>query len=1178
MVMGQGQQPVVHPFFRKDVVLAGQHSTSLQDASVPPADSVNAHPSHTPPTAAGSTHEHTTQPLLPYVLEYPMTQGSEISGADEDPNASRRKRRKTDRTKKTHQDQPLQAGLTSWLGTENPGWVAPKGVEASESTKQASLKASVSDDRPLRDLNSAEVSNLEGCSSRPRKIVKLNLNGRLLSSPPGSPAEANAPGEDPRRRGRSQASATKLVVLKYSSAHRERISKMMVDIQNPRNRDAMRSSTHTNISKAPARPVNNQKIPTHPFFARKATLQRPNMASGDSCSIADSRLSSANSGERPSTGNDGKPFQFSSKLSAQGFSQRSIKLPSLVHPLWPPQGLVHVRGPSSPPQRHLCSTSSSYDYKKSKSRTILVNDEENALLASTVQARELALHKFGSLEQKKTALRLPERRVASGQGLQGAIESQLSWNLSGHSRPMASTSPVVKKLYLSLPSSTSAFDSGKYETHLWSHKYSPESAADVLQPGREVQMLRDWLFQMKVSAVDIGNQPCESVRHKQKRHKKRKKRKVDNELDGFIVSSGEEASEMDPLSGSDDELAGEVTVAGPKTLIRSGGITSQVQHGREKPRLKNVILISGASGCGKTASVYAAAKELDFEVFEINSGSRRSARDMLEKVGDMTQNHLVQLLNDKDDGLSQPNLQAESGDSRQNKLKGFFKGQPPKKTPQSCADSSPKDSPPEIETKRGREQKQSLILFEEADILFEEDRQFWSGVLTIISQSKRPIIITCNDESLIPVEEISFHAILRYQRPSLEVALDYLLLVAAKEGHILQRDSVNRLYTAGGMDLRRSLIDLNFWCQMGVGSEKGGLDWILPIWPPGANVDENGERLRVLSMNTYKSHMGWFNRDLLMEDEELTKRTETQHNASQWWGIRPRDAEGAADLSTIESMPAESYRSMTKLGQLELLSREADYLEMRSALDILSLGDSIELCEDILDTSSPPITETQRLNYIEAYPLLQADLLPDYSSLKPSITATFESLISLHFRPPIQNLEYASAGAIFNVWAQSTMRHRTPFSNPQALRKTFEPIMRASQSAVSLPGRLAPSFENGIAPITEDIAPYVRAIMSYDGRLQEYRESLYAVLVQDNGGVPEKRKRTTRASRAALEGGSKASTRKERWFPDDMNYIAVQRTGRPEWQQHLYDMGHYHIQPAVDSTGSCSEPLSGEEA
>lgn len=462
------------------------------------------------------------------------------------------------------------------------------------------------------------------------------------------------------------------------------------------------------------------------------------------------------------------------------------------------------------------------DRKKSKFPTIAVTDEENALLTSTAWAREAATFELQSSSNSKPALRLPGRHLASGRVLQAALNSQMSWSLPGQQASYASTLPVIKRLHSSLLSSVSAFDCGKYESRLWCHKYSPAKAEDVLQVGREARVLRDWLRHLKISAVDSGKQPRETTKLKVKHDKKRKKRKADDELDGFIVSSGEEASEMDALSGSDDELAGDVTVSAPKTLIRSGDLTIQGQNGGDKGRLTNAILISGPPGCGKTASVYAIAKELDFEVFEINPGSRRSARDMLERVGDMTQNHLVHLLNDNDDPGSKLKEHVADVDTRQNKLMSFFKGQPSQnKNIKSANGTKAKPSPtPGSECKRGREQKQSLILLEEADLLFEEDRQFWTGVLTLISQSKRPIIITCNDESTIPIQAMSLHAILRYQRPPLDLALDYLLLVAAHEGHALKRDAVNKLFNASGMDIRRSLMDLNFWCQMAVGSER----------------------------------------------------------------------------------------------------------------------------------------------------------------------------------------------------------------------------------------------------------------------------------------------------------------------------------------------------------------------
>jgi hypothetical protein len=134
--------------------------------------------------------------------------------------------------------------------------------------------------------------------------------------------------------------------------------------------------------------------------------------------------------------------------------------------------------------------------------------------------------------------------------------------------------------------------------------------------------------------------------------------------------------------------------------------------------------------------------------------------------------------------------------------------------------------------------------------------------------------------------------------------------------------------------------------------------------------------------------------------------------------------------------------------------------------------------------------------------------------------------------------------------------------------------MRADYSIPTPTARHAPSFENGLAPITEDLAPYIRAIMSFDGRLHQYRYNLFALTVQDSGRG-EQRSRNTRASRAALEGGDKASVRRERWFTADLPYYKVQATAGPDWQEALFRMGHFHIEPLIEASSERIDHISG---
>lgn len=868
---------------------------------------------------------------------------------DEDPNANRRKRRKTAKTSNREEDATLQPGLSGWLGKEPPSMVsatkpaAGDGPQPTTATRHLPPSPETSKDISEGDAfsDAAKATNTQDGSER--RIVKLNANGRLLSSPPptsqpGTTSTKQAGG----RQGRSRKAKSKLVAIKYDTKGERNVGDLIGKILSGEVMHTVSPKRRT----APA-PKTQPAKPTHPFFLKKQAQE----GQSEGQSVSKPSEQSAD----PNTTLASRPVPSAPKPGQRIFAttpaagRRTSKLPGLLQALWPPRDLVHIRGGDWQLDTPAFNTAPD-DHKKAKSAIVTISDEENALLASTACARGTAKQSLEEGINTRASLRLPGRHVASGRIVKTTIDSQMSWSLPNPQSAANSSISVIDCLRSALLSSFSAFDRGKYETQLWSHKYAPKRAQDVLQVGREAQMLRDWLRHLKIAAVDTGKSSKEGPQPKSNLEKKpHKRRKKADKLDGFIVSSDEEASEMDNLSGSDDELAGDVTVPSLRTVIRSGDLAHGSHHGADK-QVANAILLSGLPGSGKTASVYAVAKELDFEVFEINPGSRRTARDMLERVGDMTQNHLVHLLNGSGELSQKPQVPGPNDDDgKQNKLMAFFKG-PLSEGAKSNRKTAQKSSTPDSETKRRRQQKQSLILIEEVDVLFDEDKQFWTGVLTLISQSRRPIIMTCNNESLVPTSEMYLHAILRFHRPPRDLAIDYLLLVAASEGHVLKRNSVSKLYDASGMDIRRSLMELNFWCQMGVGSKKAGLDWIHSIWPPEANVDRNGDRLRVLSLNTYEPYMGWFNRDLLLEDDELSQQTETLRNTFHWWRLGIQDADDASGRSDAELVSSDQFQSRTTAEQLKLLSREADYLDLRSSLDILSSACPM----DMFNVSIPP--------------------------------------------------------------------------------------------------------------------------------------------------------------------------------------------------------------------------------
>ncbi len=53
------------------------------------------------------------------------------------------------------------------------------------------------------------------------------------------------------------------------------------------------------------------------------------------------------------------------------------------------------------------------------------------------------------------------------------------------------------------------------------------------------------------------------------------------------------------------------------------------------------MLLVGPAGCGKTASVYALAERLGFNVLEVNASSKRNGKSVLSQLHEATQSHTL---------------------------------------------------------------------------------------------------------------------------------------------------------------------------------------------------------------------------------------------------------------------------------------------------------------------------------------------------------------------------------------------------------------------------------------------------------------------------------------------------------------------------------------------------------
>jgi hypothetical protein len=201
--------------------------------------------------------------------------------------------------------------------------------------------------------------------------------------------------------------------------------------------------------------------------------------------------------------------------------------------------------------------------------------------------------------------------------------------------------------------------------------------------------------------------------------------------------------------------------------------------------LNNYVVLSGNCGVGKTMSVYALANELNYEVIEINAGTRRSGKKILQDLLEATQSHRVEkkrFTND-DDSNSEYNSQNDGG----------------------LVNS-----------------KKSIILIEDAELTFENDDGFISSIQQLINISKRPVILTTNDRNCLHLQKFIQHNEIIYENPQ-EYVVKYLsLLCLATCNYQIDEVDIEKLYTLNKRDLRKTINEIEFFTRSDTAKVNGG--------------------------------------------------------------------------------------------------------------------------------------------------------------------------------------------------------------------------------------------------------------------------------------------------------------------------------------------------------------------
>uniref|UniRef100_UPI00358F2F26 ATPase family AAA domain-containing protein 5-like n=1 Tax=Myxine glutinosa TaxID=7769 RepID=UPI00358F2F26 len=375
------------------------------------------------------------------------------------------------------------------------------------------------------------------------------------------------------------------------------------------------------------------------------------------------------------------------------------------------------------------------------------------------------------------------------------------------------------------------------DNQLWTDRYQPKASKDIVGNTGAVSRLHSWLKEWK-----------QHVNKEAKRNRRGDKeaKHTDSTKHGPSDSDFESQSDTESSMTTDSDL--------------DDGLCS-------------AALLCGPPGVGKTAAVYACAHELGYKVFEVNCSSLRSGRILVSQLQEATQSHQVhkakshgqpftvlpkgcgQTTGDGTGTQKHASPKKSSPSPRKNSLPhhpraslkqtrqrakppsksqipaafaNFLKSPPPLpqriKNEQSVGIQSPTSTPvtARLSSTKATQAKYSattsLILFEEVDVIFDDDIGFLSAIKTFMATTKRPIVLTTNDPKFCNMFEGHYEQII-FERPSMLSATAFLRLVCLAEGLRTRCDHVDSLVAWTRCDLRRSLLSLQLWAAAGGGTK-----------------------------------------------------------------------------------------------------------------------------------------------------------------------------------------------------------------------------------------------------------------------------------------------------------------------------------------------------------------------
>lgn len=335
---------------------------------------------------------------------------------------------------------------------------------------------------------------------------------------------------------------------------------------------------------------------------------------------------------------------------------------------------------------------------------------------------------------------------------------------------------------------------------LWTEKYKPAASCDILGNFRSVNSLKKWLESWK---------------------------------------------EYNELSAS------KVTKRSRKNSDSSSDFCTSDSESKDSIRVpSNMMVVTGPPGSGKTSCVYAIANELGINVLEVNSSSRRTGRKILTELQEATQSHkvLTKMSSDSSTNSFFNSLgKSNDGNSHNSQSNKEFKTEKlskkvalSRKNSERSSQNSFKLSNTEPPSQRSSDTNiMSLMLIDDADIVFEEDDGFVGALAQLVQSSKRPVLIVASDLNCCHLQRFMIDGNVVHFNPLygkiLGPWLDILVLIECNK---IIPNLCSTLLDFNKGDIRSTLLQLQYWV-LGSKNKRNSTAESSQKAPNESHLDEN---------------------------------------------------------------------------------------------------------------------------------------------------------------------------------------------------------------------------------------------------------------------------------------------------------------------------------------------------